>query len=223
MLPVSCAGCRGDVWLVWLGRVAHALWGWVAKTPAGIAGDPKGSWGERRAWLRGLLLLFWCEVWGGPRAGSLGTGERGHGVGDAAGPDPGICSPLALMGPRWLRGPQGRWRWPRAAGFALAGWAQSRDQRPHLLLLPSCAAPGLIWHLPEEQPEALGLLSGLTSCTGVLRPCGGCSHWKPAAGVHRSPLLGGLGTRSAAEPRRGSAAPRGHRRPTAEGALPSLL
>lgn len=73
---------------------------------------------------------------------------------------------------------------------ALAGRAQSGGQRLHLLLLPSCAVPGLIWHLPEEQPEAFSLLSGLTSRTGASRPWGRCSHWEPAVGISWSPLFG---------------------------------
>lgn len=145
------------------------------------------GWGGPGARLRVVLPLFWCAVWGGSREGSLGAG-----VGDAAEPDPGICSPLALTGPHRRRGPQGRRRWPWVVGSALAGWAQSRDQRLHLLLPPSRAAPGLIWHLPEEQPEALSLLSGLTSCTGVLRPCGRRSHGEPAVGIGRSTFLGSL-------------------------------
>lgn len=59
---------------------------------------------------------------------------------------------------------------------------------------PAPAPPALvlIWHLPEVQPEALNLLWGLTSHAGVLCPCGRHSHWEPAAGIHRSPLLGSL-------------------------------
>lgn len=76
------------------------------------------------------------------------------------------------------------------SGSALARWVRSRVQCLRLLLPPPCAAPGLIWHLPEEQLEALSLLPGLTSRTGVLHPCSRHSHWEPAVGIHWSPLLG---------------------------------
>lgn len=62
-------------------------------------------------------------------------------------------------------------RWPRAQG---------REQHLHLLLSPPCAAPGLLWRLPEEQLEAFGHLSGLISCTGVgLSPSTLGIQWSP--------------------------------------------
>jgi len=165
----SCAGSWEGRPSGWAGGTAPR--GVGGRDPAGIAAEPavgssslEGAAGPRGqfrvALVRGSGRVCWVPVWGMPLSQTLGPAHHGR---RGPGEGGGVC-------PGWVGSEQGP---------ALAPPA------PALM-----AGPGLIWHLPEGQPEALSPLSGLSSRTGVLCPCSGRSCGAPAVGIRWSPLCG---------------------------------